>query len=950
VAIAWWIAAGLPCTAVVHAETPAIERVHLPALPGSRMSAYPSVDRLHDGRLLCVFSAANSESGGKLVLAGTFSEDDGRTWSQPTVLLDTADGDDYDPSIIVIGRRVIVSATTTPRGASTITTSRTMAVRSEDSGKTWSQSYEIPTGHRYTSGKINNGIVLNDGTALLGFTWEKNLDSGEITSLASEGDMEEVNAVLLSYDEGKTWASSKSVGLKTRKADAATGAINGLCEPALVECDDGSVFMLCRTGLTSLYASRSADGGRSWCEPFSTPLVGHNAPAALCRFDAKQRGILAVWNNSPTNRQHLSVAASFDGCRTWTAPIEIANEEGTETSYPGCVQTADGKILVVYQRFHKDKREIVGVRFAPSFPDESKTASSNTESRAQSTESSQVTAPRRAAHFDSMPKPAILPDGTLAAYFLDHEGPGLAATPRRQEFYVRYSNDHGSTWSSPESLVELPPEAGGFGYFVVLVDRDGEIHFFVLCDDGTGVNRPRSTDSGKSPVEPLAQQRLDVWHVRSTADRTKWTPPKRIWQGRAGDLQSVTQLSNGRIILPVTYYVDRNWSNRGGGLAEFTYTGQFDTTVLYSDDGGHTWQQSSSTLRTVTPDLASYGAVEPIVLQLRDGRVWMLLRTQLGRFYESFSDDGEKWSPARPTRITSSDSPAALARLPDQRILMLWNNCQRHPYAQGSRHVLHAAVSADEGASWTGYREILRDEHRSAPPPPNGDHGVSYPFVAVHPDGRVFYSLWVQTGKGRSLELLDPKWLDETSASENFRHRLEAWSTFGTSGASIAEDPTEVQKSVLSLVQQDTNWPTAAVWNFPKGTRGQLKFVMMLEKDSPAVSVQLADHFSTPADEQSHLYSVFHIDLSSAEELLPQQIQLPPDTWTEITFEWNCEEGVAKLSNDGKLTRTLRQQHTSTGPSYLRLAIPAGDGSPGRVLVRSVDVSVSNIQGQQARR
>jgi hypothetical protein len=123
----------------------------------------------------------------------------------------------------------------------------------------------------------------------------------------------------------------------------------------------------------------------------------------------------------------------------------------------------------------------------------------------------------------------------------------------------------------------------------------------------------------------------------------------------------------------------------------------------------------------------------------------------------------------------------------------------------------------------------------------------------------------------------------------------------------------------------------------------------MLEKGSPAVSVQLSDHFSPPADEQSHLYSVFHVYLSSAEEPLPQHIQLPPDTWTEITFEWNCEEGIAKLSNDGKRTRTLRQQHTSSGPSYLRLAIPAGDGA-GRVLVRSVDVSVSNVQGQQASR
>ena len=187
--------------------------------------------------------------------------------------------------------------------------------------------------------------------------------------------------------------------------------------------------------------------------------------------------------------------------------------------------------------------------------------------------------------------------------------------------------------------------------------------------------------------------------------------------------------------------------------------------------------------------------MEPIVLELADRRVWMLLRTQLGRFYESFSPDGAEWSAPRPSKITSSDSPAALTRLPDGRILMLWNNCQRHPYAQGSRHVLHAAVSDDEGASWRGYREILRDPLRDVPPPPGGDHGVSYPFVAVHPSGNAFYSLWVQTGEGRSLQVLDPKWLDETSASDDFSNGLTAWSTFGTHVRQIGNGSREERKA-----------------------------------------------------------------------------------------------------------------------------------------------------------
>jgi hypothetical protein len=664
----------------------------------------------------------------------------------------------------------------------------------------------------------------------------------------------------------------------------------------------------------------------------------------MCKFGGEKPGVLAVWNNSPQHRWPLAVAASFDGCRTWTMPRTIAHEEGFESSYPGCVQTGDGKLLVVYQQFQKDARHILGVRFDPSWLDssDSREQEATEADELHSKKSRAASTPRTGAHFSSMPKPAVLPDGTIAAYFIDHEGPGLEVTPERQSIYARYSNDQGRTWSEPESLVELPSEAGGFGYFVALVDRDGEVHFFMLCDAGTGVVRTRSSEKGGPPVEPITRQRLDVWHVKSTSARTAWTEPHQIWQGRAGDLQSVTQLTSGRIVLPICYFVDRNWSNRGEGLAEFTYTGQFDTTVLYSDDSGQSWQKSPSVLRTITPDLASYGAVEPVVLELTDGRVWMLLRTQLGRFYESFSDDGEEWTPPRPTRITSSDSPAALVRLPNRRILMFWNNCQRHPYAQGSRHVLHAALSADDGATWVGCREILRDPKRNEPPPPNGDHGVSYPFAAAHPDGNVFYSLWVQTGTGRSLEVLDPAWLEETTASDDFSSGLNAWSTFGTRGVTVSDDPYQRHKRVLSLKKEEPIWPTAAVWNFPKGMRGRIKTAVLLEKNAPVVSVELSDHFSPPADDQSSLHSVYHADITSASKPAPEQIYVGPSKWVDVEFSWDCAKGVGKLLVNGNSERIVKQQQVSPGPSYLRLVLRAGKVNSKRVMFGPVDVKVSN--------
>ncbi|MBA3483897.1 MAG: exo-alpha-sialidase, partial [Pirellulales bacterium] len=922
----------------------------LPAPADVSVCAYPSVALLSDGGLLCVYSAALSRGATKLALYATYSRDHGASWSEPALLLNTPGRNDYDSSIVVIGDRVIVSATTTAVGDETISSSKTMAVRSEDSGNNWSDAYEIPMGRKYTSGKTNNGIVLRDGTALLGFTWEKNLEQGS-PPLSSEGEMEEVNAVLMSFDEGRTWTASESIELAERRSPEAKGAINGVCEPALAECGDGSILMLCRTGLSKLYSCRSHDSGRTWTAPQPSTLTSHNAPAALCSLTGERAGLIAVWNNSLEHRWPLCVAASTDNGSTWTALREIANIEGSESSYPCCTPTADGKILVVYQQALAGGREIRGVRFDPSWLFEQPASNPPFAAAAHDADPSNGTSrvekaispprpPKKVSHFDEMPKPVILPDGTWAAYFLDHEGPGLAPTPATQDVYVKYSEDHGGTWSDKESLFDLPTDQGGFGYFVPLLDNRGEMHFFILCDVGTGAVRPRPAKSGEASVAPLLSQRLDVWHVKSTAGRTKWTEPRSIWEGRAGDLQSVTQLKNGRIILTVCYVVDRSWAHRGQGPNAFTFTGQFDTTVLYSDDEGSTWRTSSSVLRTPTPDLASYGAVEPVVLELHDGRVWMLLRTQQGRFYESFSNGGAEWSPAKPSDLKSSDSPAGLTRLPDGRILLLWNNCQRHPYAQGSRHVLHASISGDEGKTWNGYREIVRDPHRDSPPPPSGDHGVSYPFAAVGEDGEVIFSLWVETGEGRSLWALDPKWLDERHLHSDFSQGLEQWSTFGARGISIDSHPDKNDARLLTLVGSEDEWPTSAVWNFPLGFTGVLRARICLDEGASPLVFQLTDHFSPPFDEQGGFFSLFNFMLSTDGET-PGAVQVTPGQWTDVVLRWNCGQRSCSLTVNG-VTQNFAQQHVSPGPSYLRLSL-AGEGiyPVGRVFVEQVEADVS---------
>ena len=140
------------------------------------------------------------------------------------------------------------------------------------------------------------------------------------------------------------------------------------------------------------------------------------------------------------------------------------------------------------------------------------------------------------------------------------------------------------------------------------------------------------------------------------------------------------QLRDGRILLPFSYSIPARWNNRGRTLADFSYRGYYRSTVLFSDDLGATWNTGPQSLPVPVPDISyAYGAVEPVAIELADGRVWMLIRTQMGRFYEAFSRDGLRWSDPRPTRLLSSDSPAGLVRLADGRLVLLWNNCLRFP-------------------------------------------------------------------------------------------------------------------------------------------------------------------------------------------------------------------------------------------------------------------------------
>ncbi|MFB3903705.1 MAG: sialidase family protein [Acidobacteriota bacterium] len=548
--------------------------------------------------------------------------------------------------------------------------------------------------------------------------------------------------------------------------------------------------------------------------------------------------------------------------------------------------------------------------------------------------------PRLIAQSEELEKPALFPDGTLVAF-------SLQTLEGVQRMVGRSSTDDGETWSAGQPAFSLPREAGTFGYWVVVVDRAGEAHFFFLHDPSTG-----SVGSGTGVGSPGKKERLNVWHASWRAGGGG-QPPHQIWEGRGGDLQSAIQLASGRLLLPISYRVTRSWRERGPGFAAFTYPGQFNATALYSDDGGRTWRQSPSVLMVPAPDLGTIlGAVEPVVLQLKDGRVWMLIRTQTGRFYESYSkDDGVSWRQPTPTDLISSDSPAGLVRLTDGGILLLVNRCLRYPYAYGGRHVLHAAVSADEGRTWTGFREVVRDPLRNETPPGGGDFGVSYPFTSLDSKGRVVFGLGVRTGTRsqhpekvvsgapqapRWMVVVDPAWLYETRQRTDFSEGLEDWSIFGTRGVGLAAHPSKPGAKVLRLAKPETVWPAGAVWNFPLAARGRISLKIKLEPSFSGALFGLTDHFSVPFDAEDRFFNLFNLQLD-AQGAVAGAGRIEPDRWHTLVLAWDLARQRAEVFLDGRAFFSLRLGREAPGACYLRVRSTAPATDDGGLLVESVD-------------
>jgi sialidase-1 len=162
---------------------------------------------------------------------------------------------------------------------------------------------------------------------------------------------------------------------------------------------------------------------------------------------------------------------------------------------------------------------------------------------------------------------------------------------------------------------------------------------------------------------------------------------------------------------------------------------------LISDDDGVTWHEGQK----VKP--AGGNCYEPAAVELRDGRVLMFLRTGLGGQYQTISaDGGETWSEPTLSMLTGSASPIAIESIPKTGdLLAIWNHDIGSPRP---RTPLTAAISQDEGKTWSHFRDLEQAT----------DNAFAYPAVTWVDDRALITYFDYKTGISLFLKMIPVAW------------------------------------------------------------------------------------------------------------------------------------------------------------------------------------------------
>lgn len=277
------------------------------------------------------------------------------------------------------------------------------------------------------------------------------------------------------------------------------------------------------------------------------------------------------------------------------------------------------------------------------------------------------------------------------------------------------SSDGGRTWSKKEDRTASTEVRGGIRSLIRL--NSGKLAA-VLIRVGGLPDMNRDADHFRQ---------MWLWFVTSDDEGKTWSAPvqmNRYFTFGQPHVATLIQTRAGRLILPVRAGFAASDAVRKKAGAYGTVDGQrrkvgghttypeMDITFCYlSDDEGQTWRKSNGYIFGWDQKFGSFPCDEPVVIELKDGRVMLLARTTVGQIYRVYShDNGENWEILELPGLASAYAPCMIRRIPSTGdLLLIWNQASREEIESGyERMRLSVAISKDEGDTWTHARTLHR--------------------------------------------------------------------------------------------------------------------------------------------------------------------------------------------------------------------------------------------------
>lgn len=259
------------------------------------------------------------------------------------------------------------------------------------------------------------------------------------------------------------------------------------------------------------------------------------------------------------------------------------------------------------------------------------------------------------------------------------------------------SVDDGLTWSEPTLVID-PPGHVRAADPVLWHDPLGRLWLFWMQ---TGTYEKQVFDG-----------RAGVWAAfteNSNEAAPSWSAPRRIANGVM--MNKPTVVADGSWLLPIAIWKQtrRDVVRRHHILSEL-----YSMVYISRDDGASFRFHGRADVPKRTCD-------EHMLLERRDGSLWMLVRRADGIGRAVSHDGGKTWNADEEAFLPGPNARFHIRRLTSGRILLI-----NHHYEFSGRSHLTALLSEDEGITWPHH--LLLDERQD----------VSYPDAVEAPDGRIF--------------------------------------------------------------------------------------------------------------------------------------------------------------------------------------------------------------------